>query len=549
MAALVEQKGHDLQEMDFSGLSGVKSVENILKSKKEMLVMSDDLVKINHKQKRQPRTILITNAALYNLKGKNYECKRRIPIEKITSLTSSNMSGELVVHVLAEYDYRFVIKELHKDRIIKIVRKQFKALTGKALKVDYAMQPELGELTWTKRKVKQDPERKSYMQRLEQLDEKKDENISDPEDEPSKCSPIVHESHGGSGEIQSAKIGVRDFEMLKVIGRGGFGKVLVVKKIDTGVIYAMKILKKAAIKSGEQKDLTVTERTILQTVNHPFLAGLRFAFQTSSRLYFVTDFYKGGDLFFHLRITRRFTEDQARFILAEIILALGHLHSLGFAYRDLKPENILFDEEGHICLTDFGLAKSDSGKSLKTFCGTPGFLAPEILKGQGYSKAVDWWACGILLYEMTVGIPPFHSSDLNEIYHKILHGSLRFPAHLSSTCRDLIILCLNRNPEKRIGSDKDVEDLKQHSFFESIDWNLLAEKKLSPVFKPKLQSDATDDTSAFDKEFVNQPVEDTPSSGDYHSKGLTGRQTQEWVFDGFTFVQSNTILEEDEQQI
>eukprot|EP00475_Leptophrys_vorax_P042043 TRINITY_DN7935_c0_g1_i1.p1 TRINITY_DN7935_c0_g1~~TRINITY_DN7935_c0_g1_i1.p1 ORF type:complete len:534 (+),score=138.56 TRINITY_DN7935_c0_g1_i1:37-1638(+) len=533
MAMLSDGKIPDELDMDYSGLGGVASVQNLLKSRSEVLVLSDHLVKINRHLKKQPRTLLITNAALYNLKGSGYSCKRRIPLDKVSSLTSSNNSGELVIHVLEEYDYRFVIEDLHKDRIIKVIRKFHKAMTGKSLKTDYVMVPELTELTWTKSKIKEDPQKTSYRQRLEELSNNLEED---------KNSDLDDEQASPTAAGDETKISVRNFEMLKVIGRGAFGKVLLVKKKDTGTVYAMKILKKSAIKSGEQRDLTISERAILEAGNHPFLMSLRFAFQTNSRLYFVTDFYKGGDMFFHLRVARRFTEEQARFMLAELVLAIGHLHAMGYVYRDIKPENILFDEEGNVCLADFGLTRSAESGALKTFCGTPGFLAPEILKGQGYGKPVDWWALGVLLYEMTIGIPPFHASELNQMYHKILHGSLRFPPHLTPDCRDLIISFLNRSPEKRLGGGAGgVEDVKKHVFFNGLDWEGILQKKVQPPFRPKI--DASDETSAFDKEFTNQPVDDTPGSDKLIRSGK-----EEWVFDGFTYVQQPSIMENEEDE-
>jgi len=305
------------------------------------------------------------------------------------------------------------------------------------------------------------------------------------------------------------------FELLRVLGRGAFGKVMQVRKKDTGKIYAMKILKKTMIFARKQVEHTRAEREVLAAFQHPFLMGLRFAFQTDSKLYLVMDFYKGGELFFHLRKAKRFSEDQARIFVAEVALALGHLHSLNFIYRDLKPENILMDENGHICLTDFGLAKhlvpssSDSDTQAHSFVGTPEYLAPEMVLGSGHNKSVDWWCLGILLYELTVGITPFYSGNVDEMYHKIVHAKLRFPPRLSEECRDLISKLLIRDPDERLGGGaNDIEDIKAHRFFNGLDWEALMKKELASLYQPDIESSDTS-TLNFSEQFLSEKVEDS----------------------------------------
>lgn len=258
---------------------------------------------------------------------------------------------------------------------------------------------------------------------------------------------------------------------------------------------------------------------------------LRFAFQSKEKLYFVLDYFQGGELFFHLKAKRRFSEDVARIYVGEIALALGHLHSLGVVYRDLKPENILLDDHGHVCLTDFGLSKDIApDDQAHTFCGTPEYLAPEIVTGVGHGKAVDWWSLGILLYELTVGIPPFYSQNVNEMYNKIQHGVLRFPPFLSEECKSIIVGLLNRDPTKRLGSTNDVEDIKTHAFFKPISWQALYRKEIDPPYKPKVKSNA--DTSNFDDTFTNEPVVDSVAPDSNLSKTLAKGDD----FGGFTFA-------------
>eukprot|EP01083_Nonionella_stella_P044270 119260_1 len=307
----------------------------------------------------------------------------------------------------------------------------------------------------------------------------------------------------------ASSVAVDDFELLKVIGRGSFGKVLQVRKKDTGEVFAMKVYSKKAIIAKNQVDHTMAERKILQALQHPFLMQLRFAFQNESKLYFVMTYYSGGELFFHLRKKRRFTEQEAQFMVAETSLALGHLHSLDVVYRDVKPENMLLDDAGHICLTDFGLAK-DLGPgedTTHTFCGVPEYLAPEIVMSIGHGKAVDWWSMGILLYELTVGIPPFYSQNINEMYRKIQEAPLLFPPNLSNPVKDLIIKLLQRDPKKRLGFEQDVKEITTHPFFKTIDWDSLYRKEIDPPYKPKVNG--IDDFSNFDTMFTKEAAVDS----------------------------------------
>jgi len=220
--------------------------------------------------------------------------------------------------------------------------------------------------------------------------------------------------------------------------------------------------------------------------------------------------------------------------VAEIGLALGHLHSLGVIYRDLKPENILLDDAGHVCLTDFGLSKDvDPQDKAHTFCGTPEYLAPEIVTGAGHDKAVDWWSLGILLYELTVGIPPFYSQNVNEMYNRIQHGVLRFPPFLSENCKSLIVQLLNRDPKKRLGSKDDVGDIKAHPFFKTLNFEKLMKKEIDPPYKPKIKSGVSD-SSNFDATFTSEPVVDSVVAPSALSQSMAGHDGD---FNGFTYAE------------
>ena len=328
-----------------------------------------------------------------------------------------------------------------------------------------------------------------------------------------------------------------DFEVLKVLGRGTYGKVQLVKYKKNGQLYAMKSMSKKVLEDSDQIDQIITERGILVRTRHPFLVGAHFTFQTDAKLYMVLDYVPGGELFGRLKDETTFPESRVRLYAAEIALGLGQLHSLGIIYRDLKPENILIDMKGHIRITDFGLAKEVGGnQKATTFCGTPEYLAPEMLQRQPYTKAVDWWSYGVLIFEMLTGLPPFYEENVNAMYRAILNDDIEFPSSMSSEAVDFIRKLLDRNPAKRLGSsDNDVEEIKAHPFFAAIDWKAVMDKKYEPEWIPPI-SDATD-VSLFDEEFTGE----TPAFS-FDDGSLIGKDTQE-TFTNFTCDTGDALLD------
>jgi len=310
---------------------------------------------------------------------------------------------------------------------------------------------------------------------------------------------------------QEGRTGVTkdDFELLTVIGKGSFAKVMQVRKKDDGKIYAMKILRKEAIIARNEVTHTKAEKRILQRVQHPFIVQLHFAFQTEDKLYMVLDFVNGGELFFHLKREGRFPENRVKFYAAQITSALGHLHSVGIVYRDLKPENILLDFEGNVKITDFGLSKEiKRDESTNTFCGTPEYISPELLKGVGHNFAVDWWSLGTLMYEMLVGLPPFYSENTNIMYQKILTSELQFPSYVSKDAQSMLVGLLTRDPAKRMGSgEKGAEEVKSHTFFAGIDWAKLDRKEYDAPFKPSVKG--PEDISQIDQMFTSEKPQDS----------------------------------------
>uniref|UniRef100_A0A4W5QHU4 Serine/threonine-protein kinase Sgk1 n=1 Tax=Hucho hucho TaxID=62062 RepID=A0A4W5QHU4_9TELE len=334
------------------------------------------------------------------------------------------------------------------------------------------------------------------------------QNFSDPsedkDDKPFICSKNVFANLFCFPHF-SAK--PTDFDFLKVIGKGSFGKVLLAKRKLDGKYYAIKVLQKRVILNRrEQKHIMAERNVLLKNMKHPFLVGLHYSFQTTDKLYFVLDFVNGGELFFHLQKEQTFPEPRAKFYIAEMASALGYLHSLNIVYRDLKPENILLDSEGHIVLTDFGLCKEgiSQAETTSTFCGTPEYLAPEVLRKQPYDNTVDWWCLGSVLYEMLFGLPPFYSRDTHEMYDNILHKPLMMRPGASNTAWSLLQALLEKDGTHRLGSRDDFNDIKAHYFFSEINWVDLEQRKVPPPFTPNVNS--PHDITNFDPEFTGETV-------------------------------------------
>ncbi|XP_029554765.1 ribosomal protein S6 kinase alpha-2 isoform X1 [Salmo trutta] len=329
------------------------------------------------------------------------------------------------------------------------------------------------------------------------------------------------------------------FELLKVLGQGSYGKVFLVRKIkgsDRGQLYAMKVLRKATLKVRDRVRSKM-ERDILAEVNHPFIVKLHYAFQTEGKLYLILDFLRGGDLFTRLSKEVMFTEEDVKFYLAELALALDHLHSLGIIYRDLKPENILLDEEGHIKITDFGLSKEaiDHDKRAYSFCGTIEYMAPEVVNRRGHTHSADWWSFGVLMFEMLTGSLPFQGKDRKETMALILKAKLGMPQFLSPEVQSLIRALFKRNPTNRLGAGPDgVEEIKKHNFFGNIDWNKLYRREIKPPFKPAVGR--PDDTFHFDPEFTSRTPTDSP--------GIPPSANTHQLFRGFSFVATNLDQEQ-----
>lgn len=305
---------------------------------------------------------------------------------------------------------------------------------------------------------------------------------------------------------------LEDFEVITVIGQGSFGKVVQCRHKKDGKVYAMKMLNKKSIVERGEIEHTKAEKAILQSIRHPFLMCLHFSFQTPDKLYLVMDFVNGGELFYHLQNEHTFVDARAKFYAAEIVLGLEYLHSHGIIYRDLKPENLLLDAEGHVKMTDFGLSKQglNSPKDrTNTFCGTPEYLAPEVLQGKDYGKAVDWWSLGTLIFEMLTGLPPFYDEDVQKMYSLKMSADLEIPAEVNKDGADLIRKLLDRNPETRY---QEPNDIKGHPWFADVEWQNLYDRKITPPYKPPVNDKTS--VSLIDEGFLEMTITDVKSTGE-----------------------------------
>ena len=332
---------------------------------------------------------------------------------------------------------------------------------------------------------------------------------------------------------QNPNATLEDFSQLKVLGRGSFGKVVLVRLEKSKKLYAMKILKKELVIKRKQVNHTMTERSLLEKLNHPFIVKLFYAFQDKTKLYFITEFMQGGELFFHLRRNSQYKEKSVKFYMSEILLAIDYMHKNNFIYRDLKPENILIDKFGHIKLTDFGLSKLLDEEEQKTYtlCGTPEYLAPEIIFEKGYDKTCDWFSFGVVMFEMLCGFHPFKQKK-GKFNPQIYKMKIQIPENISKCAKDLIEKLLNSNPRERIGYNGS-EEIMNHEFFKDIDFDKVIIKQYKPPFIPKLDSEG--DLRYFDKGFTEENVESFPDKKILENNGKSLNDE----FIGFSYQPQN----------
>uniref|UniRef100_A0A8C9Y536 Protein kinase C n=1 Tax=Sander lucioperca TaxID=283035 RepID=A0A8C9Y536_SANLU len=361
----------------------------------------------------------------------------------------------------------------------------------------------------------------------------------------SSPTSVTGEEGRGNGDVkghtapQIKRMNLHDFVFIKVLGKGSFGKVMLAELKGSDEVYAVKVLKKDVILQDDDVDCTMTEKRILALARkHPYLTQLYCCFQTKDRLFFVMEYVNGGDLMFQIQRSRKFDEARSRFYAAEVTSALMFLHRHGVIYRDLKLDNILLDAEGHCKLADFGMCKEGilDGVSTTTFCGTPDYIAPEILQELDYGPSVDWWALGVLMYEMMAGQPPFEADNEDDLFESILHDDVLYPVWLSKEAVSILKAFMTKSPNKRLGcvAAQGLEEaIKFHVFFREIDWMLLEQRKIRPPFKPRIKTKR--DVNNFDQDFTREEPNLTPTEASII------KQINQDEFKGFSYFGDETV--------
>ena len=504
-------------EYDFLNFTKDFTIKNNV-TREEEIQFSDTVQKINKNGWKQSRNLVLTDKAIYNLKKK--ELKRRIDYTKIIGITLSKQSDEFVIHCLEmDYDYQFISQK--KKTIVEIIAKNYELIKEEELKLFEINVKNLNQFVTTK-KEKEKQQSLSRMPKTGQINvkdylfgnkSKTDVNIF--QSKISKKSNTIN--------FKNIQANYEDFEIKSVIGRGSVGKILLAKYIKDGKYYAIKSMRKDQIISEGIADNILVEKNILIKSQCEFILKLSFFFQTPERIYYVTPFIKGGDLYHKLKSEIFFKEDLVRFYTAQIAVALQYLHNLEITYRDLKPENILLDEDGYIKLCDFGSSVIIRGtEKVKNFAGSPEYAAPEIITYSGHNFMCDWWSLGILIYELLYGNTPFFNMDKTRMYDLINTGAISFPKFIqiegeekprnykvSEDAKNIISKFLEKDPGTRLGR-KGLDEIKKHPFFSGINFDDLNKKKIKPPFRPNFSKEEQDLTNNFDEEYLKLDISDSP---------------------------------------
>ena len=501
-------------EYDFLNLSQNHAVKSNI-TRDEEIQFTDKINKKDNYFWAQERNIIITNKAIYNLK--KFQLKRRIDIKALIGITISKNSDEFVLHCKdLDYDYHF--SSPRRKIILDILSNNYKAIFSQELKLFELPEKNLKEYVTTKEEKEKQNTYTRMPKNANTLNIKDYLFGNQSKTEINKNQSNIKQKH----KFQNIKVNYNDFEIIKVIGRGYIGKILLVKYKNDGKYYAMKMMRKDQIISEELQENILLEKNILIEAQCEFILSLSFFFQTNERIYYLTPFIKGGDLYHKLKTDKFFKEDLVKFYAAQIAVALEYLHDLGIVYRDLKPENILLNDDGYIKLCDFGAAiKLHGVEKNYNFAGSPEYASPEMINYLGHTVMTDWWSFGILIYEMLYGFTPFFNLDKDRMYDLIINGSISFPQYYSNNengekiieykvsdeAKNLINKLLEKDPGKRLGREG-FEEIKKDPFFYGINFDSLKNKKHKALFIPNINEN--DLTNNFEEEYLNLDIEESP---------------------------------------
>jgi len=495
----------NIKEYDFLGYEEDKDIKKLIKD--EEILYSDFISKISRFGLNQERIILLTDKNLYYLKNKNPTFVISYP--QLLGVTISKTTNEFIFHInFEDQDYHFGSK--NRDLLLSQLAQIYQSNTKKPLKICEVEQKSLKQFITSKKDKKKTTsytkmdqkfliDTKTFIEKNSKVNEKE---LETEKKEKTKKVGTIFSTHKTVKNVT-----VDDFKIIKVIGRGSYGKVCLVEFKQTKELFAMKSLKKNVLLDEDQVESTLLEKNILQSLDYPFLVGMVFCFQTEERVYFVLPFIQGGELFQHLRKYKYFPEKNVKFYASIIGLSLEYLHKKGIVYRDIKPENILLERDGYLKLIDFGMAKILKGdEKTNSFCGTPEYLAPEIITGEGHNRMADWWSYGTLVYEMLFGIPPFFNENVEMMYELITNKELRFPKkfNVSDEAKDLLRKLLVKDQKQRFGNNGGFDEIKKHPFFKDMDFQALEAKKIEAPFKPILEDSF--DVTNFDDEFTSEEL-------------------------------------------
>ena len=503
-------------EYDFLNLSQNYSVKTNI-TRDEEIQFSDKINKINKYSWWQERNIIITDKAIYNLK--KLSLKRRIDLKTLIGITISKNSEEFVIHCKnIDYDYHY--SSPRRKIIIEIISKNYEINVEQEIKLFELQDKNLNEYVTSKEEKEKQISYTRMPKNIKSLNVKDYLFGNQSKTEIDKNKNIVPIKP----KFKYIAVNYNDFEIIKVIGRGFIGKILLVKYKKDGKYYAMKMMRKDQIISEELQDNILLEKNILIESQNEFILSLSFFFQTKERIYFITPFIKGGDLYHKLKKDKFLKEDLVKFYSVQIIIALQYLHDLGIAYRDLKPENILLNEDGYIKLCDFGASVKLHGTEKDfNFAGSPEYASPEMINYQGHTVMTDWWSLGILIYEMLYGFTPFFNLDKDRMYDLIINGSISFPEYytnnenneeenqieynISEEAKSLIIKLLEKDPGKRLGREG-LEEIKKEPFFYGIYFDDISKKRYKALFIPDINE--KDLTNNFEEEYLNLDIAESP---------------------------------------